>query len=315
MAFTAHLQIGALPSYSTGVIWPGIGVLRGTSRPRRNGGSVSDVRGNPWEHDPGPPGSSGWAELFAGTPNYRGLGQAVVGREAFRWHHGPMFFRGRLDGSAKVLVVGQEGAQDESLSHRSFTGGTGARMQYLLHFLGFDRSYLFLNSFVYPIFGQYTPDLRPLAQDPRSPIVIHRNQIFDKAVIEGDVRLVIAVGRAAKESVATWIEAHGGTAQPESSAHGVARIAAEPGPGGGGAAPRQRGVGVDGRDQGRLRARDRARQGLAPGRPRLASGRPRRHPGSRGAVSVLLAGDPVPGLPVRHLPASGPRRDVEQPQR
>ena len=177
---------------------------------------MTDVRGNPWEHDPGPPSSSGWAELFAGTPNYRGLGRAVVGREAFRWHHGPMFFRGRLDGSAKVMVVGQEGAQDESLSHRSFTGGTGARMQYLLRFLGFDRSYLFLNSFVYPIFGQYTPDLRSLAQDPRSPIVVHRNQIFDKAVTEGDVRLVIAVGRAAKESAATWIEAHGGTAQPES---------------------------------------------------------------------------------------------------
>jgi hypothetical protein len=176
---------------------------------------VIDVRGNPWEHDPGPPSSGGWAELFAGTPNYRGLGRAVVGREAFRWQHGPMFFRGRLDGSAKVLVVGQEGAQDESLAHRSFTGGTGARMQYLLRFLGFDRSYLFLNSFVYPIFGQYTQDLRPLAQDPRSPIVSHRNQIFDKAVVEGDVRLVIAVGRAAKESVATWIEAHGGTAQPE----------------------------------------------------------------------------------------------------
>ena len=95
----------------------------------------------------------------------------MVGREAFRWHHGPMFFRGRLDGSAKVVVVGQEGAQDESLSHRSFTGGTGARMQHLLRFLGLDRSYLFLNSFVYPIFGQYTDDLRKLAQDRRSPIV------------------------------------------------------------------------------------------------------------------------------------------------
>lgn len=126
-----------------------------------------------------------------------------------------MFFRGRLDGSARVLVVGQEGAQDESLSHRSFTGGTGARMQYLLRFLGLDRSYLFLNSFVYPIFGQYTQDLRPLAQDPRSPIAAHRNRIFDKAAVDGDVRLVIAVGRAAKESVATWIGAHGGTADPE----------------------------------------------------------------------------------------------------
>ena len=67
-----------------------------------------DERGNPWEHDPGPTAASGWAALFAETPNYRGLGRAVVGREAFRWHHGPMFFRGRLDGSAKVVLVGQE---------------------------------------------------------------------------------------------------------------------------------------------------------------------------------------------------------------
>lgn len=174
-----------------------------------------DVRGRAWQHDSGPADGGGWADLFAETPNYRGLGRAVVGREAFRWHHGPMFYRGRLDGSAKVVVVGQEGAQDESLSHRSFTGGTGARMQHLLRHLGFDRSYLFLNSFVYPIFGQYTADLRPLAQDSRSPVVSHRHRILDKAVLDSDARLVIAVGNAAKESIATWIAAHGGHAQPD----------------------------------------------------------------------------------------------------
>jgi hypothetical protein len=47
-----------------------------------------------------------------------------------------MCFRGRLDGSAKVVLVGQEGAQDESLSHRSSIGGTEARMQHLLRHLG-----------------------------------------------------------------------------------------------------------------------------------------------------------------------------------
>jgi uracil-DNA glycosylase len=173
-----------------------------------------DVRGDPWEHDPGPTTASGWAGLFAETPNYRGLGHAVLGEGKFRWEHGPMFFRGRLDRSAKVVLVGQEGAQDESLSHRSFTGGTGSRMQHLLRHIGLDRSYLFLNSFVYPINGQYENPLRPLAQDPRSPIVIHRHRILNKAVVDGEVRLVIAVGRAAKESVATWIRSHGGTADP-----------------------------------------------------------------------------------------------------
>jgi uracil-DNA glycosylase len=176
---------------------------------------MADDRGAIWEHDPGPPAGSGWAELFAATPNYRGLGVAVVHREAFRWHFGPMFFRGRLDGSARVLVIGQEGAQDESLAHRSFTGSTGGRLQSFLRQLGLDRSYLFLNTFVYPIFGQYTMDLRPLAQDPRSPIAAHRHQLFDHAVATSDLRLVIAVGRAAKESVATWVAHHGGKADPE----------------------------------------------------------------------------------------------------
>src|SRR5918994_970245 len=175
-----------------------------------------DDRGDGWEHDPGPSAASGWADLFAETPNYRGLAHVVLGGDGFRWHHGPMFFRGRLDGSAMVVIVGQEGAQDESLAHRSFTGGTGARMQHFLRTLGLDRSYLFLNSFVYPIFGQYGQHLRPLAQDPTSPIAAHRTQILDKAVVGGDVRLVVAVGLAAKESVVSWVKAHGGTASPGS---------------------------------------------------------------------------------------------------
>lgn len=171
-------------------------------------------RGDQWDFDPGPAKSSGWAELFAETPNYRGIGRAVLNREVFRWHFGPMFYRGRLDGSARVLVVGQEGAQDESLSHRSFTGGTGGRMQHFLQYLGFDRSYLLLNTFVYPIFGEYPADLRVLAQSPASPIVVHRHRIFEKALQGSDIRLVIAVGGAAKDSVATWIEGHGGHADP-----------------------------------------------------------------------------------------------------
>jgi uracil-DNA glycosylase len=176
---------------------------------------MADERGSMWEHDPGPPPGRGWAELFGATPNYRGLGHEVLGREVFRWHFGPMFYRGRLDGTARVMVVGREGAQDESLAHRSFTGGTGGRMEAFLRHLGLDHSYLFLNTFVYPIFGQYNDALRPLAQDPRSPIVAHRHQIFDHAIDTADIRLVIAVGQAAKESAATWVAHHGGHADPD----------------------------------------------------------------------------------------------------
>ena len=170
-------------------------------------------RGNPWEHDPGPPSGSQWARLFAETPNYRGLGKAVLGREKFRWHFGPMFYRGRLmDGDARVLVIGQEGAQDESLGHRSFVGGTGARMQHFLHHIGITRSYLFLNTFVYPINGQYDgTKLRWLAQSMDSPIAQHRHAILDHVLARNDLRLVVAVGVAAKETVVTWVKAHGGS--------------------------------------------------------------------------------------------------------
>ena len=163
---------------------------------------------------PGPARRTGGGpSLFAETPNYRGLGKAVIGREEFRWHFGPMFYRGRLtDGGVKVLVIGQEGAQDESLGHRSFVGGTGARMQHVLHHLGITRSYLFLNTFVYPIFGQYNGDAArrwPRTRD--SPIVQAPPRASStRCWPRNDLRLVIAVGTAAKESVVTWVTSRGG---------------------------------------------------------------------------------------------------------
>ena len=173
-------------------------------------------RGSPWEFDSGPAKNRSWSRLFAETPNYRGFGIALSGNEEFRWHFGPMFYRGRLgDQQVKVLIVGQEGAQDESLSHRSFTGGTGGRMQHLLTHLGINRSYLFLNTFVYPIFGQYDGLLPIIAQHPASPIAQHRKKLLDYVVLRNELRLVVAVGRAAKESIASWVVSHGGTADPD----------------------------------------------------------------------------------------------------
>ena len=168
-------------------------------------------RGQPWEHDPGPDPGGHWAQLFAATPEYRRLSKQTLGRERFRWHFGPMFFRGRLrDGDARVLVIGQEGAQDESLAHRSFVGGTGARLQHLLRFVGVTRSYLFLNTFVYPITGEYDKTLRPLAQNKTSPIVQHRHELLEQAASTNDLALVIAVGLAARDTVATWKRMRGG---------------------------------------------------------------------------------------------------------
>ncbi len=190
---------------------------------------LAGKRGEIYEYDSGAPKDSRWPDLFAETPNYRSFGKAVIGGrgEKFRWQMGPMWYRGRLTkDSVKVLIIGQEGAQDENVTNRSFTGSTGTRMQKFLNYFGVDRSYLFMNTFVYTITGQYSlfgqdaKDIEKqkqlkrllwLAQDSDSVIVKHRHKMFDYALEtnKNKLKLVIGVGTAGKDSTATWFRKHG----------------------------------------------------------------------------------------------------------
>lgn len=201
-------------------------------------------RGSVAEYDSGPSKDSKWPDLFAETPDYRSYGAAVYeaaakkagirddGQEKFRWKVGPMWYRGRLTPeSVKVFVVGQEGAQDENTSNRTFTGSTGTKMQNFINYLGITESYLFMNTFSYTITGQYGERPEPtdseavkkqkavfsnalmwMAQNPDSVIVQHRHKMFDY-MLENNKKtlsLIIGVGSAGKDSVATWIRSHGG---------------------------------------------------------------------------------------------------------
>ncbi len=201
-------------------------------------------RGSPAEFDAGPPKKSQWPDIFAETPNYRAYGKAIYqsasekaqlkddGQEKFRWIVGPMWYRGRLTPeSVKVFVIGQEGAQDENVSNRTFTGSTGTKMQNFINYFGINRSYLFMNTFIYTITGQYGERPEPtdsdsvkkektsrsqalfwLAQNENSAIVKHRHRMFDYMLEQNKntLRLIIGVGSAGKDSLATWIRAHGG---------------------------------------------------------------------------------------------------------
>lgn len=66
----------------------------------------------------------------------------------------PIFHRGRLDGSAHVLIVGQDPAQHEAIVRRVLVGTTGKRAQGFLKRLGITRSYIFINTFLYNVYGQ-----------------------------------------------------------------------------------------------------------------------------------------------------------------
>jgi len=66
----------------------------------------------------------------------------------FRVEWGPIFHRGRLDGSAVLLVVGQDPAAHESAARRILVGVAGQRAQGLLSKLGITRSYVMVNTFL-----------------------------------------------------------------------------------------------------------------------------------------------------------------------
>lgn len=82
-------------------------------------------------------------------------GEDVYPPTAFRTEWGPVFHRGRLDGSARVLVIGQDPATHEAISRRILVGEAGQRVQGFLARLGIRRSYVFVNAFLYSVYGQH----------------------------------------------------------------------------------------------------------------------------------------------------------------
>ena len=147
------------------------------------------------KHDPGP--TLAWAAVFATAP----LATYVNAPDApFHTRFGPVFYRGRLDGKAKVLVVGQDPSTDETLAGRILVGQAGQITQRFLAKLGVTRSYLMFNTFLYGVqSGAITP---ALVNDPE--IQAFRNKLFDKAKAANQLSAVLAFGSKAQDSVAAW---------------------------------------------------------------------------------------------------------------
>lgn len=146
--------------------------------------------------DPGPP--QAWRQLFASAP----LAAYEARPDLFRLDFGPVFYRGRLDGTARLLVVGQDPSVNEILAQRVFIGQSGQRLQGFLAKLGVERSYLMLNTFSFSIFDQFGGDNATLSH--QDPILAHRNRLFDAVVAGNPLQAVITVGTAAREAIDRW---------------------------------------------------------------------------------------------------------------
>jgi len=150
------------------------------------------------EFDPGP--SPEFAALFENLPDH------TRWPDRFRLNWGPIYYRGRTDGSARVLVVGQDAASEEDVARRCFVGSAGRRLQGFLSKAGLTRSYVIINAFTFSVFGQFDRELREISEDPE--MVAYRNALFDLAA-NGNLEAVVAFGRAAHHAVDQWPGAAG----------------------------------------------------------------------------------------------------------
>lgn len=110
--------------------------------------------------------------------------------QSFRFEWGPVFHRGRLDGTARVLCIGQDPAQHETIARRILTGNAGRRAQGFLAKLGFNRSYVLINTFLYSVYTQAGGSAH--VNDPG--ITTYRNKWFAAVLASSSIKAVVAFG-------------------------------------------------------------------------------------------------------------------------
>ncbi len=168
------------------------------------------------DFDPGPVAEP-FASLVRDYP-----GEDVYSPLSFRTEWGPIFHRGRLDGSASLLVIGQDPAQHENACRRILAGLAGQRVQRFMDRLGVTHSYVLFNTFLYSL-APGSPPASKLAKDPK--IAAYRNRWFD-ALVGSGVEGVMCFGTLAHDAFAAWRKTPAGKASDVVVARGTHPTAA-----------------------------------------------------------------------------------------
>ena len=127
-------------------------------------------------------------------------GPEVYPPNDFRVEWGPIFHRGRLNGSARVLVLGQDPAAHETIVRRILVGEAGQRIQGFLARLGIETSYVMINTFLYSVYGQGGGSRHK--DDPL--IAEYRNRWLDALLVDSLVEVVVALGQLADIAFKAW---------------------------------------------------------------------------------------------------------------
>ena len=144
------------------------------------------------EFDPGPPDSL--AEHFAQVP-------APSQPEDFWLDWGPIFYRGRLDGSARLLCVGSDPGPTERIPGRCLVGNAGQRVQGFLTKLGLTRAYVCVNAWAYAVHPNRAQDEQQRLDEPAE--LAWRNELYD-LVTGPELQAIVAFGGMAQRAVELW---------------------------------------------------------------------------------------------------------------
>lgn len=127
-------------------------------------------------------------------------GPEVYPPKDFRIEWGPIFHRGRLYGTARVLVLGQDPGTHEAIVRRILVGEAGQRVQGFLAKLGIDRSYVMINTFLYSVYGQGAGERH--RNDPLIADYLH--QWLNALLVGRSVEAVVALGSLAEDAFGQW---------------------------------------------------------------------------------------------------------------
>src|SRR5262249_19558025 len=126
------------------------------------------------------------------VPDYR----TEIGDTSTFWYaFGPVLYRGRLDGSARLIGIASDAGPTECLPfmRRTLVGDSGQKTQGFLSKLGVTRSYVLVNAFAFALHpGKVSKGLDVLANNVA--IRTFRHGLYDRLLAGGAVQAIVAFG-------------------------------------------------------------------------------------------------------------------------
>jgi hypothetical protein len=152
------------------------------------------------QSDAGPSGSI--QAVMDATPDY----QAEMGDSTTFWYaFGPVLYRGRLDGSARVIGIASDPGPAECLpfARRALIGDSGQKTQGFFRKLGLTRSYVLVNGFAVALRpSQKSKGLKALKENAN--IRAARHGLYNGLLAGGAVEAIVAFGDVAHQAYDLW---------------------------------------------------------------------------------------------------------------